>query len=165
MMIRSGSQITAEVLEAAKNLIIGRPGVGVDNVDLGAATRRGIVVMNSPGGNLVVHRRADPGPAPGVARNIPQADAAMKAGRWDRKSFAGRRAVTASGSAWSGFGRIGREVAARCRALGMEVAAYDPFVSAAAAEAHACRCCPWTSCCRRPTSSRCTRRSPARRAT
>jgi D-3-phosphoglycerate dehydrogenase / 2-oxoglutarate reductase len=135
MMIRSSSQITPEVLDAAKNLrIIGRPGVGVDNVDLAAATKRGVVVMNSPLGNLVSTAELTLALLLGVARNIPQADASMKAGKWDRKSFAG---VELNGKRIGvvGFGRIGREVAARCRALGMEVLAYDPFVSPAVAEA------------------------------
>ena len=134
MMIRSGSQITAPVLEAAANLrIIGRPGVGVDNVDLDAATRRGIVVMNSPGGNLVSTAELTLGLLLACARNIPQADASIKAGKWDRKSFAG---VELHGKRLGvvGFGRIGREVAARCQALGMEAVAFDPFVSAAVAE-------------------------------
>ena len=134
LMIRSSSQITAPVLEAATNLrIIGRPGVGVDNVDLEAATRRGIVVMNSPGGNLVSTTELALGLLLACARNIAQADACMKAGKWDRKSFAG---VELGGKRLGvvGFGRIGREVAARCQALGMEVVAYDPFVSATSAE-------------------------------
>jgi D-3-phosphoglycerate dehydrogenase len=135
LMIRSGSQITAEVLDAAKSLrIIGRPGVGVDNVDLAAATRRGVVVMNSPLGNLVSTAELSLALLLALARNIPQADASMKAGKWDRKSFAG---VELSGKRIGvvGFGRIGREVAARCRALGMEVLAYDPFVSPTVADA------------------------------
>jgi len=135
MTIRSSSKITAEVLDAAKSLrVIGRPGVGVDNVDLEAATRRGIVVMNSPLGNLVSTAELTMALLLSLARNIPAADASMKAGKWDRKSFAG---VELNGKRMGvvGFGRIGREVAARCRALGMEVVAYDPFVSAGAAEA------------------------------
>jgi D-3-phosphoglycerate dehydrogenase len=134
LMIRSGSQVTAEVLAAAQNLrIIGRPGVGVDNVDLEAATRRGIVVMNSPGGNLVSTAELTLGLLLACARLIPQADAAMKAGKWDRKTFAG---VELSGKRLGvvGLGRVGREVGARCQALGMEVVAYDPFVSATVAE-------------------------------
>jgi D-3-phosphoglycerate dehydrogenase len=134
LMIRSGSQVTAEVLEAARNLrIIGRPGVGVDNVDLEAATRRGIVVMNSPGGNLVSTAELTLGLLLACARRIPQADAAMKAGKWDRKAFAG---VELSGKRLGvlGLGRVGREVGARCQALGMDVVAYDPFVSATVAE-------------------------------
>ncbi|HVR71247.1 MAG TPA: phosphoglycerate dehydrogenase [Vicinamibacteria bacterium] len=134
LMIRSGSRITEEVLAAASSLrIIGRPGVGVDNVDLDAATRRGIVVMNSPGGNLVSTAELALGLLFACARQIPQADAAMKAGKWDRKSFAG---VELHGKRLGvvGFGRIGREVGARGQALGMDVVAYDPFVSAAVAE-------------------------------
>jgi D-3-phosphoglycerate dehydrogenase / 2-oxoglutarate reductase len=134
MLVRSGSQITAEVLDAAKSLkVIGRPGVGVDNVDLAAATRRGIIVMNSPGGNLVSTAELAMALLLSLARNIAPADASMKAGKWDRKSFAG---VELSGKRIGvvGLGRIGREVAARCRAFGMEVAAFDPFVSPAVAE-------------------------------
>jgi D-3-phosphoglycerate dehydrogenase len=134
IMIRSGSQITAQVLDAATNLrIIGRPGVGVDNVDLEAATRRGVVVMNSPGGNLVSTAELTLALLLAVARNVPQADAAMKAGRWERKAFAG---VELHGKRLGvvGLGRIGREVAARCQKLGMEVVAFDPFVSQAVAE-------------------------------
>ena len=134
MMIRSGTQITAEVLDAAENLrIIGRPGVGVDNVDLEAATRRGVVVMNSPAGNIASTAELTLALLLAVARHVPQADAAMKAGRWDRKAFAG---VELHGKRIGvvGLGRIGREVAARCQALGMEVVAYDPFVAPALAE-------------------------------
>jgi D-3-phosphoglycerate dehydrogenase / 2-oxoglutarate reductase len=136
MTIRSSSRITSEVLDAARALrIIGRPGVGVDNVDLEAATRRGIVVMNSPVGNLVSTAELTMALLMAVARNVAQADASMKAGRWDRKSFTG---VELQGKRMGvvGLGRIGREVAHRCRTLGMEVVAYDPFVSAAAAETH-----------------------------
>jgi D-3-phosphoglycerate dehydrogenase len=134
LLVRSGSQITAEVLDAAKSLrVIGRPGVGVDNVDLAAATRRGIIVMNSPGGNLVSTAELAMALLLSLARNIASADASMKAEKWDRKSFAG---VELSGKRLGivGLGRIGREVAARARAFGMEVAAFDPFVSPAVAE-------------------------------
>lgn len=135
LLIRSGSQITAEVLDAARNLrIIGRPGIGVDNVDLAAATRRGVVVMNSPGGNIASTAELTLGLLLALARNIPQADASMKAGRWDRKAFTGSE-LAGKRVGIVGFGRIGREVAARCRALGMEVVAHDPFVSSAVAEA------------------------------
>jgi len=134
MTIRSGVQITAEVLERASQLrIIGRPGVGVDNVDLAAATRRGIVVMNSPAGNIASTAEMTLGLLLAVARHIPQADAAMKAARWDRKAFAG---VELAGKRLGvvGLGRIGREVAARCRALGMDVVGFDPFVAPAVAQ-------------------------------
>jgi len=135
MTIRSGSQITPEVLEAAKNLqVVGRPGVGVDNVDLETATRLGIMVMNSPIGNLVATAELTLALILAVARNVAQADASMKAGKWERKSLGG---VELHGKRLGvvGFGRIGREVATRCRALGMEVSACDPFVSQAVAEA------------------------------
>jgi D-3-phosphoglycerate dehydrogenase len=134
MLIRSGTQITAEVLEAARSLrIIGRPGIGVDNVDLEAATRHGVVVMNSPGGNIASTAELTLGLLLAVARNIAGADASMKAGKWDRKAFAGAE-LNGKRIGIVGFGRIGREVAARCRSLGMEVVAYDPFVSAAVAD-------------------------------
>jgi len=142
MTIRSGSQITAEVLDAATNMIVvGRPGVGVDNVDLEAATGRGIMVMNSPLGNMVSTAEFALALILALARNVPQADASIKAGRWERKSFPG---VELQGKRIGivGLGRIGREVAARCRALGMEVLGYDPFVSAAAAEALKVRLLP-----------------------
>jgi D-3-phosphoglycerate dehydrogenase len=133
--IRSGTRIDEEVLAAARNLkVVGRPGVGVDNVDLEAATRHGVVVMNSPVGNMVSTAELALGLLFALARNLPAADAAMKAGRWDRKAFGG---VELHGKRIGivGLGRIGREVASRCRSLGMEVVAYDPFVAPAVAEA------------------------------
>ncbi len=142
ILVRSGSSITAEVIDAAPRLrVIGRPGVGVDNVDIEAATRRGVVVMNSPTGNLLSTAELAFALLLATARPIARADAAMKAGVWDRKSFAG---VELSGKRLGviGFGRIGREVAARARAFGMEVLAYDPYVSAALAEAQHVRLLP-----------------------
>lgn len=135
LLLRSSSQITPEVFAAAKKLrVIGRPGVGVDNVDLKAATRHGVVVMNSPMGNMVSTAELAMALLLAVARNVAQADASMKAGKWDRKSFAG---VELHGKRIGviGFGRIGREVAARCKAFGMDPVAYDPFVAAGVAEA------------------------------
>jgi D-3-phosphoglycerate dehydrogenase / 2-oxoglutarate reductase len=126
--------MSAEVIEAAKSLrVIGRAGVGVDNVDLAAATRRGVLVMNSPGGNTVSTAELAVALMLALARNLAPADAAMKAEKWDRKSFAG---VELFGKRLGliGLGRIGREVAARCRAFGMDVQAFDPFVSPALAE-------------------------------
>jgi len=134
ILVRSGSQMNAEVIEAAKSLkVIGRAGVGVDNVDLAAATRRGVLVMNSPGGNTVSTAELAVALMLALARNLAPADQAMKGEKWDRKSFAG---VELFGKRLGviGFGRIGREVAARCRAFGMEVQAFDPFVSPALAE-------------------------------
>jgi D-3-phosphoglycerate dehydrogenase len=134
ILIRSGSQMNAQVIEAAKSLrVIGRAGVGVDNVDLEAATRRGVLVMNSPGGNTLSTAELAVGLMLALARNVASADAAMKAERWDRKSFAGTE-LFGKRLGVVGLGRIGREVAARARAFGMEVQAYDPFVSPAIAE-------------------------------
>src|SRR5260221_2397622 len=135
MTIGSGSKITAEVLEAGRRLkVVGRPGVGVDNVDLAAATRLGIMVMNSPMGNLVSTAELTLALLFAVARNVAQADAAMKAQRWERKAFPG---VELSGKRLGvvGFGRIGRAVAARARALGMEIAVFHHFAAPAAAAA------------------------------
>ncbi len=134
ILVRSGSQVNAAVIDAAKSLkVIGRAGVGVDNVDLQAATRRGVLVMNSPGGNTISTAELSVALMLGLSRNLAPADAAMKAGTWDRKSYAG---VELFGKRLGviGFGRVGREVAARCRAFGMEVQAFDPFVAPAVAE-------------------------------
>src|SRR5262245_59166919 len=133
--IRSGSKITAEVIAAAKKLrVIGRPGVGVDNVDVAAATKAGIFVMNSPGGNLVSTAELTMALVLASSRNIGAADASLKAGTWDRKAFAGGAEIHGKRIGVVGFGRIGREVAARCKAFGMEVWAFDPFVSSQVAE-------------------------------
>jgi D-3-phosphoglycerate dehydrogenase / 2-oxoglutarate reductase len=134
ILVRSGSQMTADVIDAAKNLkVIGRAGVGVDNVDLKAATRRGVLVMNSPGGNSISTAELAVALMLGLSRNLAPADASMKTATWDRKSFAG---VELFGKRLGviGFGRVGREVASRCRAFGMEVQAFDPFVAPALAE-------------------------------
>ena len=134
LLIRSGSKVTAEVIEAAANMkVIGRPGVGVDNVDIAAATRRGIIVMNSPQGNMVSTAELTMALLLGLARNIGGADASMKSEKWDRKSFAGVE-LQKKRIGIVGLGRIGREVAARCRAFNMEVVGYDPFVSLQAVE-------------------------------
>ena len=133
--IRSGTKFTAEVVAAAKKLrVIGRPGVGVDNVDVEAATKAGIFVMNSLGGNLVSTCELTMALILATSRNIGAADASLKAGTWDRKAFAGGTEIAGKRIGVVGFGRIGREVAARCKAFGMEVWAFDPFVSAQVAE-------------------------------
>ncbi|MCM2256000.1 MAG: phosphoglycerate dehydrogenase [Vicinamibacteria bacterium] len=127
--VRSSSKITADVIAAATNLkVVGRPGVGVDNIDLEAATRRGVIVMNAPLGNMVSTAELALALMMAVARNIAAGDASMKSGTWDRKSFAG---VELCGKRVGviGLGRIGREMAQRCKALGMDVVGYDPLVS------------------------------------
>ena len=90
IVVRSQTKVTAAVLEAATNLkVVGRAGVGVDNVDVDAATRRGVIVMNTPGGNTISTAEHAFSLLVSIARNIPQADASMKAGRWDRKKYEG----------------------------------------------------------------------------
>jgi D-3-phosphoglycerate dehydrogenase / 2-oxoglutarate reductase len=129
LVVRSATRVDAPLLAAASRLrVIGRAGTGVDNVDVEEATRRGIVVANAPGSNMVSAAEHAVGLLLAVARNIPQADAALKAHRWERARFGG---VELDGKrlAVLGFGRIGQLVAARARGLGMTVVAYDPFVA------------------------------------
>jgi len=133
LIIRSGTQVTAEVIAAAKQLsVVGRAGIGVDNVDVGAATARGIVVMNTPGGNTVTTAEHAIALLVSLARHIPQATASMKAGKWDKKTYVGTE-LFARTLGVLGLGNIGRIVAERARGLGMKVVAYDPFLSSEAA--------------------------------
>jgi D-3-phosphoglycerate dehydrogenase / 2-oxoglutarate reductase len=133
LIIRSATQVTAEVIAAAKQLaVVGRAGIGVDNVDVGAATARGIVVMNTPGGNTVTTAEHAIALLVALARHIPQATASMKAGKWDKKSFVGMELYNRTLGV-IGLGNIGRIVAQRARGLGMKVVAYDPFLSVEAA--------------------------------
>jgi D-3-phosphoglycerate dehydrogenase len=129
IVVRSQTKITAKVIEAAKKLkAVGRAGVGVDNVDVEAATRRGIIVMNAPGGNTVSTAEHAFSLLVSIARNIPQAHASVKAGKWDRKYFEG---VELHGKTIGilGMGRIGTEIARRAIAFGMRPLAYDPYLS------------------------------------
>ncbi len=134
IIVRSQTKVDAEVIEAAKNLkIIGRAGVGVDNIDIAAATQNGIVVVNAPGGNTISTAEHAIALMLAAARKIPQADRSVKEGKWERKKFLGveLRGKTAG---VIGLGRVGFEVAKRCRALEMNVLAYDPYVSRERAE-------------------------------
>jgi D-3-phosphoglycerate dehydrogenase len=133
LVVRSQTKATARVIEAAKQLkVIGRAGVGVDNVDVDAATKRGIIVMNTPGGNTISTAEHAFSLMVATARNIAQADASMRAGKWDRKSFEGVELYNKT-LAILGMGRIGTEVARRAIAFGMRVLAYDPYLSASRA--------------------------------
>jgi len=135
LVVRSQTKVTKKVLEAAKRLkIIGRAGVGVDNVDVEAATRRGIIVMNTPGGNTISTAEHAFSMMMAMARKIPQAHASMKAGKWDRKSFEGTE-LHGKTLGVIGMGRIGSEFAKRAIAFGMRVLAYDPFLSPSRAKA------------------------------
>lgn len=135
IIIRSGTKITREVIEAASRLkVIGRAGVGVDNIDIPAATERGVLVVNAPTGNCVAAAEHSISLLCSMARLIGPADATIKAGRWDRSKFVGVSLVDKTLGV-VGLGRIGREVAKRARGLGMEVVASDPFISEEAASA------------------------------
>jgi D-3-phosphoglycerate dehydrogenase / 2-oxoglutarate reductase len=130
LLIRSATKVTAEVIDRADRLkVIGRAGIGVDNVDVAAATKRGIIVANAPQSNIVAAAEHTMALMLALARNVPQAHASLTAGRWERSSFGGIE-VYEKTLGVLGFGRIGQLVAARARAFGMRVLAYDPFVSA-----------------------------------
>lgn len=129
LVIRSATKVTAEIIEAAKNLrVIGRAGSGLDNVDKEAATKRGIVVMNTPGGNTITTAEHTIAMMFSLARNIPQATASMKEGKWEKKKFMGVELFNKTLGV-VGLGNIGSQVAKRAIALGMNVIGYDPFLS------------------------------------
>ena len=130
LIVRSATSVSAGLLEHAGRLkVIGRAGTGVDNVDVAAATRRGIIVANAPGSNMVAAAEHAFGLLLAIARNIPQAHAELTRGRWERKRFGGvELADKVLGVV--GFGRIGQLVATRARAFEMRVVVFDPFVSA-----------------------------------
>ena len=129
LIVRSGAKVTAEAIAAATKLkVIGRAGIGVDNIDVPAATRRGIVVMNTPGGNNVTTAEHAISLLLACARFIPQANASLRAGKWERTKFTGSE-VTAKTLGVVGLGNIGRIVADRALGLQMKVIAYDPFVT------------------------------------
>lgn len=133
LVVRSQTKVTPAVFAAAKNLkVVGRAGVGIDNVDVEAATKHGVIVMNAPGGNTISTAEHAFSLMLSVARNIPQASASMKAGKWDRKKFEGVELYDKT-LAILGMGRIGTEVARRAIAFGMKVLAYDPYISASKA--------------------------------
>ncbi|BCX12628.1 MAG: D-3-phosphoglycerate dehydrogenase [Thermosynechococcus sp.] len=139
LMIRSGTKVTKEVIEAANQLkIIGRAGVGVDNVDVPAATRKGIMVVNSPEGNTIAAAEHTLAMMLSLARHIPDANAAVKAGQWDRKRFTGVE-IYKKTLGIIGLGKIGSHVATVARAMGMKLLAYDPYLSTERAEQLGCR--------------------------
>lgn len=135
MVVRSETKITRKVIESAPHLkVVGRAGVGVDNVDVDAATQRGIVVMNTPSGNTISTAELTFSMLMALARKIPQAHMSMKAGEWNRKAFSGVELYNKT-LAILGMGRIGSEVARRAIAFGMRVLAYDPYLSLSRAKA------------------------------
>lgn len=133
LVVRSSTKVSAEVIERATRMkVIGRAGTGVDNIDVKAATRRGILVMNTPGGNTISAAEHTVSMMLSLARNIPQAHMSLSRGEWDRKSFVGTE-VFEKTLGVIGLGRIGREVALRCQGLGMTTIGFDPLMSSEAA--------------------------------
>src|SRR5918999_4188542 len=129
-VIRSGTRITAELIEAAKNLkVIGRAGVGFENIDADAATKKGIVVMNTPGGNNVTTAEHTIALMMALARHIPQAVASLKSGKWERNKFVGVELCNKTIGV-VGLGNVGRIVAERAASLRMKVMGFDPFITA-----------------------------------
>ena len=129
LVVRSAVQVDAKLLEAAPKLrVIGRAGVGVDNIDTDAATRRGIVAMNTPGANAVAVAELTLGLMISMARSIPRANSTMHAGKWEKKSLQGSE-LRGKTLGIVGLGRIGLEVARRARSFGMELIGYDPFIA------------------------------------
>ena len=130
ILIRSATRLTADLIDRAGNLkVIGRAGIGVDNVDVEAATKRGIIVANAPQSNIVAAAEHTVALMLSLARNIPQAHGSLTSGKWERSKFGGVE-VYEKVLGILGFGRIGQLVATRARGFGMRVVAYDPFVSA-----------------------------------
>ncbi len=134
IIVRSGAKVTAKVLDAAPLLkVIGRAGVGVDNIDVPVASKRGVVVMNTPGGNTISTAEQAFTLMMALSRKTPQAHATIVSGKWDRKSFQGTE-VYGKTLVVLGMGRIGAEFAKRAKAFGMRVVAYDPYLSKNRAE-------------------------------
>src|SRR5437879_12836071 len=132
LIVRSATRVTSALLEHAPRLrVVGRAGVGVDNIDLDEATKRGILVMSTPGGSSVSVAEHTFALLLALARQLPKFDAAMREGKWEKSSSGAE--VRGKTLGLSGLGRIGSEVASRAEAFDMRVVAYDPFISEAAA--------------------------------
>ena len=134
LVVRSSTKVTKEIIQAGKNLkIIGRAGIGVDNVDVGAASLQGIIVMNTPGGNAVTTAEHTISMMMSLARKIPAACRTMKEGKWEKSKFVGNELYNKT-LGIIGMGRIGSLVAQRAKGLEMKVIAYDPFLSKESAQ-------------------------------
>lgn len=166
LVTRSQTQVTEEVIAAAHNLkVIGRAGVGVDNINIPAATARGIVVCNAPEGNTIAAVEHTIGMMLAVTRHIPQAHQSIQEGKWDRKSFTG---IQLQGRTLGviGVGRVGSRVAKRMQAFEMNVIGYDPYITEERAhQIRASSSSISTRCSRNLTTSPSTRRSPKKPAT
>ena len=129
IIVRSATAIDSELMQKATRLkVVGRAGVGVDNVDIETATERGVLVMNSPGGSTTTTAEHAIAMLFALARSIPQAYLSLKAGKWEKSKFKGVE-ITGKTLGVVGLGRIGSEVARKCQAMGMNVLAYDPFIN------------------------------------
>ncbi|HMA84148.1 MAG TPA: phosphoglycerate dehydrogenase [Desulfosalsimonadaceae bacterium] len=129
LVIRSATKVTEDLLNSAKNLkVVGRAGIGLDNVDIPAATKKGVMVMNTPGGNVVTTAEHTIALMMSLTRNIPQGTASLKAGRWDKKKLQGREIMNKAIGV-IGYGKIGSVAADRARGLKMRVMIYDPVIS------------------------------------
>lgn len=134
LIVRSATRVDEELMEHAGSLrAVGRAGVGVDNIDVAAATKRGIAVLNAPGGNTIAAAELTMGLILSMVRKVAEADRSVREGRWDRASFVGAQ-LKGKTLGLIGAGRIGSEVAARCSAFGMTVMAYDPYLPESRAE-------------------------------
>src|ERR1022692_5106220 len=134
LIVRSAVQVNQSVLDKAPRLrVIGRPGVGVDNVDLGAATAAGVLVMNPPGGNAISVAEHTLALMLAMARRIPEANASTRAGKWEKKKFMGNE-LRGKTLGIVGLGSIGREVVKRARAFEMRVVAHDPYITSKIAQ-------------------------------
>ena len=129
LVVRSATKVTPALLKNARKLrVVGRAGVGVDNVDMDAATHHGVLVMNTPGGNSVSVAEHTFALMLALARSVPQANASIQAGKWEKSAFSGTE-LRGKTIGLVGLGRIGTEVARRAHAFGMRVLAYDPYVT------------------------------------
>jgi D-3-phosphoglycerate dehydrogenase/(S)-sulfolactate dehydrogenase len=143
LAVRSATKVTREVIRAGTRLkVIGRAGVGVDNIDLGEANKRGVVVMNTPGGNTITVAEHAIAMMMALSRHIPQATASVKQGRWEKKKFEGRELFNKVLGV-IGIGNIGSVVVDRCLGMKMKVLAFDPFISAEAARRMGCELVSW----------------------
>src|SRR5438105_1278727 len=129
LLVRSATKVTRDLLQAAPRLrVVGRAGTGVDNIDVAAASARGVLVVNAPGANSISVAEHACALMLALARMVPAADQAMKAGKWEKKRFLGNE-LRGKTLGIAGLGRIGQEVAVRARAFGMRIVAHDPFIS------------------------------------
>lgn len=130
LIVRSGTKVTADIIAEAKEMkVIGRAGAGVDNIDVPAATRKGIVVLNTPGGNTISTAEHTMALMMSLARNVPQAFHDLQNGKWERKKYTGTELLSKT-LGIVGLGKVGREVASRAKAFGMNIIGYDPLLAA-----------------------------------